>query len=922
MGRDACRLSSPGIRRATVLGAVFPLALLAAAGRTGFAEAADAPEKVLRAGAHAIDVTPQKFPVIVNGGMLERTCSKVVDPLHARCLVLDDGTTTIAFAVVDNCVIPRSIMDRAKTLAREKTGIPENRILITATHCHSAPSVFGALGSGDNPEYAEYLPGRIAEGIAQAQKNLEPARVGWAVGKDPENVFCRRFLMKPGTAATCRFTGKENDRAQMNPGYQNPNAIERTGPADTDVPVLSVQSLAGRPIAVLANYSTHYAGAPALSADYFGVFARRIGELIGAGAADAAGDGGPPFVGIMTNGTSGDANCCDFVNPRREFTYKTVGEDTAQAAFKAYRTIRYYDWVPIVMEETLLELGVRKPSAKETAEAKAYLAEHVSDGKPKSTTDVYARETVILSEWPERREIKLQAIRIGGLGIAAMPNEVFGSTGLAIKARSPLKPTFSIELANGYAGYIPPPEQHALGGYTTWRARSSCLEEQAEPKIRTKVLELLGNVAGRRTDEKPLPAAAEGTAANGPAAGSSVFAKDNLVAWCIVPFDAAKRGPKQRAEMLVRLGIERVAYDWRAQHVPTFEQEILAYQEHGLEYFAFWGWHPSMASLIEKHGIRPQLWITNPSPAADTQEKRVEAAAKALLPRVELAGRLGCKLGLYNHGGWGGEPDNLVAVCRRLREKAGAGHVGIVYNLHHGHGHIDDFAEVLARMKPYLLCLNLNGMNPGGNPKILPIGRGEHDADMLRVILESGYDGPIGILDHRGELDAEKSLRENLDGLKGVLRQIGDERALRTYRAVQAPGAPPGPKCCRTLTSPVAAARIDGMGYPQEGPARGAGSSRDLGTCQRRQGAGMSTKKVLQRVLSGTADANVGFDDPCQLLQSLDFEMRVRGSHHVFRRAGIEEKINLQREGHEAEPYQVKQVRTVISRYGLAGGEQ
>jgi hypothetical protein len=84
----------------------------------------------------------------------------------------------------------------------------------------------------------------------------------------------------------------------------------------------------------------------------------------------------------------------------------------------------------------------------------------------------------------------------------------------------------------------------------------------------------------------------------------------------------------------------------------------------------------------------------------------------------------------------------------------------------------------------------------------------------------------------------------------------------------------------------------------------------------------MSTKKVLDRVLSGASDASIGFEDLCQLLQSLGFEVRVRGSHHLFRRAGIEEKINLQREGHEAKPYQVKQVRTVILRHGLAGDEQ
>jgi predicted RNA binding protein YcfA (HicA-like mRNA interferase family) len=84
----------------------------------------------------------------------------------------------------------------------------------------------------------------------------------------------------------------------------------------------------------------------------------------------------------------------------------------------------------------------------------------------------------------------------------------------------------------------------------------------------------------------------------------------------------------------------------------------------------------------------------------------------------------------------------------------------------------------------------------------------------------------------------------------------------------------------------------------------------------------MSTKRVLQRVLSGTSDASIGFDDLCQLLRSLGFEMRVRGSHHLFRRAGVEEKINLQREGHEAKPYQVKQVRALILRYGLEGGDE
>jgi len=272
------------------------------------------------------------------------------------------------------------------------------------------------------------------------------------------------------------------------------------------------------------------------------------------------------------------------------------------------------------------------------------------------------------------------------------------------------------------------------------------------------------------------------TAAEGDVAKSrGVFAKDNLVAWCIVPFDAKKRGPEARAEMLDRLGIKSVAYDWRQEHVATFEEEILAYKRHGLDYFAFWSWHPEMEPLIEKHGIRPQIWSTVPSPKAETQEGKVEAAARALLPRVEQARKMGCRFGLYNHGGWGGEPENLVAVCEWLRENADGEHVGIVYNFHHGHGHMEDFAECLDGMKPYLLCLNLNGMNDGARPKIVRLGQGQHEKSMMQTILESGYEGPIGILGHTSGEDVEVVLRENLEGMKRLVGELGDGAALETY---------------------------------------------------------------------------------------------------------------------------------------------
>ena len=233
--------------------------------------------------------------------------------------------------------------------------------------------------------------------------------------------------------------------------------------------------------------------------------------------------------------------------------------------------------------------------------------------------------------------------------------------------------------------------------------------------------------------------------------------------------------------MLKRLGLNRVAYDWRAQHVNQFEEEILEYKKHGMEFFAFWSVHEEAFRLFKKYKIHPQIWQTLPNPKADAQEAQVAAAAKAMLPLVERTKKLGCKLGLYNHGGWGGEPANLVAVCKYLREHHKAKHVGVVYNLHHGHGHIADFKKSLKLMQPYLHCLNLNGMNEGAKPKILALGKGKHEAAMIATIHKSGYTGPIGILDHRNDTDTEVALRENLAGLRGILEQLGAKKTLESY---------------------------------------------------------------------------------------------------------------------------------------------
>lgn len=250
-------------------------------------------------------------------------------------------------------------------------------------------------------------------------------------------------------------------------------------------------------------------------------------------------------------------------------------------------------------------------------------------------------------------------------------------------------------------------------------------------------------------------------------APESPFQQSNLVAWCIVPFDAAERSPEERARMLSELGISKFAYDWRRQHVEEFEREIIACQKEGIEFFAFWNERPEAFRLFEKYGMQPQIWKTLRSPASGlAQSERIAAAGTAFLPLVEKTRQMGSKLGLYNHGGWGGEPENLVAVIEWLRKETDAEHVGIVYNLHHGHDHLDRFAEGIELMKPYLLCLNLNGMNREPDPKILAIGQGSRDQEWFQALVKSGYNGPIGILGHQSDRDARECLEENLVGLK------------------------------------------------------------------------------------------------------------------------------------------------------------
>jgi neutral ceramidase len=447
-------------------------------------------DRVFKAGASLSNITPW-LGTSLAGGMSDRQASTINDELHVRSIVLDDGTNQLAIALVDCCMVERPIIDAAKDRASAATQIPQTNMLIAATHSHSAGTCAHIFQSDADPEYTALVTKRIADGITMAWQNRVPARIGWGSASVPDEVHNRRWYMKEGTVGEDPF-GKTNDQVKMNPPRASENLIKPAGPIDPEVAILALETVDGKPLALLANYSLHYVGGmPGVSADYFAVFANRIHSRLFEKGADHG------FVGIMSNGTSGDINNVDFTRPAPEQKAGEqmflVGNKVADAVYAQYDAIEFQDWVPLAAVQREVTLGVRKPSPDEVTEAKAILA--AAQGRElQGLREIYANCTVDLADFPDTENLILQALKIGDLGIAAIPCEVFVEIGLAIKEQTPFAKSFTIELANGYNGYLPTEAQHALGGYETWRAKSSHLEVKAATVIQAAVLELLGEL--------------------------------------------------------------------------------------------------------------------------------------------------------------------------------------------------------------------------------------------------------------------------------------------------------------------------------------------------------------------------------------------------------------------------------------------
>lgn len=472
--------------------------LLAPAGQAAAQLASPVVGGKLNAGAAMANITPP-LGAAVAGSFAPGKSTDNHDELWVKSLVLDNGNTRLAIALMDVCVLPASVCRSAKKTLSTEAGIPEDNILLCCTHTHSAPPTMHLFQAQADADYLAFITRRIVDSVRMSVSRLQPARLGFGFGREDRIAFNRRYHLKSGTRPENPFGGV--DQIKTNPGAGNPDVTGVAGRIDPTVGLMSVQTADGKPLAIVGNYSLHYVGGVGpghISGDYFACWAADMARRMGVGT----GPGDPPFVAMLTNGAQGDINNIDVLHGSTErmppyVRMIRVAKILADETARVLGGIRYAEEVELGASQEWLELGVRLPDASEVQKARKMLENAPPGQYLMDLPLVYARETMILSEsWPKIERVPVQALRIGDVGLAAFSGEPFVDIGLEVRQKSALQRQFLIGLSNDHVGYIPTEAAFEQGGYETWRAKTSYLEKQAAPKITASMLRRLASLAG------------------------------------------------------------------------------------------------------------------------------------------------------------------------------------------------------------------------------------------------------------------------------------------------------------------------------------------------------------------------------------------------------------------------------------------
>jgi hypothetical protein len=415
----------------------------------------------LRLGRAAVVITPE-VGTPMGGSYNLRVSDGVLDDLHAKALVLEQDGVKTAIVACDLVAISAPVIDEARRLIEQSTGLKPEQVIISATHTHSGPLITGR-GSRDGSyggtmdilkKYMAALPGKIAESVRLANASLAPARVSAAIGQETSVSFNRRFLMKDGTIG-------------WNPGKRNPNVVRPAGPIDPEVAVVSFDSPDGKPQAIYVNHALHVAvtSGRKFSSDYPGTMARLLGDVRGR-----------DMLTVFTIGAAGNVNHINVASPRPQGGPTEANRIGTILAARVLRTLERLD--PIVTESlrfrremVQLDLPALQPGDVEKARE---LVQRVGGPKPPAFLEqVWAFKVLDVAERQGRPiETEVQVITLGDqLAFVGLPGEIFVELGMAVKRASPFPYTIVAELSGGAIGYVPDWKAYPEGNYEPVSAR-------------------------------------------------------------------------------------------------------------------------------------------------------------------------------------------------------------------------------------------------------------------------------------------------------------------------------------------------------------------------------------------------------------------------------------------------------------------
>ncbi len=424
-----------------------------------------------RVGAASVDITPAVGTPMA-GYYHERASEGVHDPLYAKAIVFERDGKKAALVGLDLIATTFEIVAQAREEIEKTTGIKGADVMISATHAHTGPVLQGrgsredAFG-GKNPlarKYGEDLPGKIAESVRLAEKNLKPAKIAAAHGRETSIAFNRRFHMIDGTVG-------------WNPGKLNPKIVKPAGTIDPDVAVVAFETddKDRKAIATYVNYAVHLdnVGGTKFSADLPATVSDLLGRVRG-----------PESVTLYTAGCCGDINHIDVKWAERQGGHENaarMGVILAGEVLRAWPRLTPEIPGAIRVKTAKVKLPLPKITPEDVETSKAVIARLGEKGKEPPFMELVQAFKVrdVEARKGEPIEVEVQVIALGDkYAWVSLPGEIFVELGLAIKQDSPFGHTIIAELANGIIGYIPSRRAYAQGNYEVVSAR--CAEGSGE----------------------------------------------------------------------------------------------------------------------------------------------------------------------------------------------------------------------------------------------------------------------------------------------------------------------------------------------------------------------------------------------------------------------------------------------------------